>query len=150
MATMAADLKKQTVDQSGVEVLRWKTRIALLWLIHMANFAAYLILSSMEPNAIAARQSGTAQVVTDASRLSIVFLFCVPWLIAWLSLTLKDTASRWTNFVVGILFTVLLVGTLISAQARGASVALRFNIFTGCAVALLTVWYAWKWPKQQG
>jgi|WetSurMetagenome_2_1015567.scaffolds.fasta_scaffold642518_2 hypothetical protein len=130
-----------------MELLRWKTRLALLWLIHMAYYAAYLFLLAVD--AIEARQGGATQVVTSTTRFGIAFLFFVPSLLAWLSLTLKDAACRWTNFVVGILFAILLIGTLCSAYARGASTALQFNIFTGCVVSLLTVWYAWKWPKQQ-
>ena len=131
-----------------MELLRWKTRIAVLWIIHMVSFSAYLILSSVEPKVMPAPQTGSLQI-SEGTKFGWVFLFCVPWIMAWLSLTLKDAANRWTNFVFGILFAAILILTLIGSFTGGASAALQFNIFWGFVVSLLIIWYAWKWPKQE-
>jgi hypothetical protein len=145
MATMAAELKKQTTDQTSVELSRWKTRIAVLWIVQVVSYAAELFLNVIDPKWITARQSTSTQI-TD---LGISFFFFVPCLMAWLTLTLNETANRWTNRAYGTLNALLLVAILISSYAGGASPALRFNGTWSCAVALLTVWYAWKWPKRE-
>ena len=99
MATMAEAFKMQTTDQPSTEGLRWKTRIAVLWLIYMGNFAAYCI-------GIASGQVSRAEAVTNANMITLAVFFLVPSILAWLSLTLKDAANRWMNFVFGILFSI--------------------------------------------
>ncbi len=144
MATMAAELKKQMVDQPGMELLKWKTRIAALWIIYVVNFAAYLILTAFE--GMASRQNGAAQVVTDATRVAVAIFFLVPSILAWLSLTLKDMANRWTNFVFGILFSIPIILTVLSSKM---STVAQIKSLADFVLSLLIVWYAWKWPKRE-
>ena len=139
MATEAADFKRQTTGQSSTEGLRWKTRIAVLWLIYMGNFAAYCI-------GIASGQNSRAEAVTNASMITLAVFFLVPSILAWLSLTLKDTANRWMNFAFGILFSIPII---LTAFSPGLPAVLRVKSLADFVLSLLIVWYAWKWPKQE-
>ncbi|MBN1567145.1 MAG: hypothetical protein JXA73_04825 [Acidobacteria bacterium] len=130
-----------------MESLKCKTRIAVLWLIRSASFMLYLILEPVERSASEANQTGNP-AVTKESMLAFAVFFFIYWIMAWLSLTLKDKATRWTNLIVGVILAVLLVPAGIRYASAGASLAMLFNAW-GCVIALLTVWYSWKLPKQE-
>ena len=140
MSTMATELKKQTTDQPNTEGLRWKTRIAVLWLIYMGNFAAYATLKGLTIS------SGYVSENHLRIAVEIAVFSLVPSILAWLSLTLKDTANRWTNFVCGILFSIPIILTVIFAKM---SLVLQIKSLADFVLSLLIIWYAWKWPKRE-
>jgi len=63
-------------------------------------------------------------------------------------MTLKDSANRWVNFVLGIIFTLLNIGHLIEHLAEPSVQQILILGSTVVATALIA-WYAWKWPKQE-
>jgi hypothetical protein len=134
-----------------MEILRWKTRISILWVIKAMGFSAYTLTALMQPGTIKEVMAGTlfGAPITAQAQLFVTFFWWIPWVLAWLSLTLKDTANKWTNLVFGILLALGLIGSLIQ-DASHASIALFVNYIVGIVVSLLIAWYAWKWPKQQG
>ena len=70
----------------------------------------------------------------------------IPVVMLFLSLTLKYPMNRWANIIVGIFFVVLnLIG--LSTYPWGYD---KFLIIVGIVFNVLIVWYAWKWPKQEG
>jgi len=70
----------------------------------------------------------------------------IPSLMVFLSLILKAKANRWTNIIVGIFEIVFVLGNLI-----GESWAYYiFGSIVEVVLLLLIVWYAWKWPKEEG
>jgi hypothetical protein len=76
--------------------------------------------------------------------LAAAILLVIPAVMVFLSLTLPSRASRWANIILAIFFFVFnLVGLPTYPSAYD-----RFLIVVGLAFNLLTVWYAWKWPKQ--
>jgi hypothetical protein len=139
-----------------MELLRWKTRIAVLWIIQAVAFAATLLLALLGSEA-------TRQILQnqfhDIARVEVSVFFFIPCLMAWLCLALRDSANRWLSFVLGIVFAVLkllsLSGVLagegrpIASIAKSASAAIWFNELWGLLAAILIIWYAWKWPKQE-
>ena len=68
---------------------------------------------------------------------------------AWLSLTLKDSANRWTNVVLGILLAIAFVYGLVESASKGHSAAVLVDKSIGFVALALIVWYAWRWPKQE-
>ncbi len=65
-----------------------------------------------------------------------------------LSRVLKYRANRWANIIVGIIHTV---AVLASTFVGGAPAPYYiFHIIIEVACTLFIVWYAWKWPKQEG
>jgi len=80
--------------------------------------------------------------------LFMALFWWVPLVMAVLSLTLKDSANRWVNFVLGIVFTILNIVHLTEHLAE-PSAHLILLIGSTVVVTGLIAWFAWKWPKQQ-
>jgi multidrug transporter EmrE-like cation transporter len=65
---------------------------------------------------------------------------------AFLVLTLKDKTNRWTNIILGIVFTVLNIVhlimhfTLVPLTVHQVLIVGSTVVFTA-----LIAWYAWKW-----
>ena len=87
----------------------WKIKISMLWLFASIAFLAHQILVLMEPGIIAHLMAGEAEGQKIGPELILFFaiLMLVPMLMAFLSLTLKDSMNRWVNFIVGAVFAVL-------------------------------------------
>jgi len=133
-----------------MELLRWRTRIAVLWIILAVGLSAYMFLRFMEPGVIEgiiSGQFGSSQISEGYLFYLAIFWF-IPWIMAFLSLVLKDSANRWTNFVLGILWAIGLVYGLIHSAIGGQSAAILVSYSLGIVAAALIAWYAWKWPKQ--
>jgi hypothetical protein len=130
-----------------MEPLKWKARLAVIWLIQSINLTAYLVFSVIL-KAAAVIQAQPVEEVKGAVSLAglIIFIFL---LAAWLSLTLKDTAIRWINLVLAIFFAITRTLAGIAAFLDGAPSTILLTIVLGFVMALLTIWYAWKWPKQE-
>jgi len=67
----------------------------------------------------------------------------VPLIMAFLSLTLKNSTNRWANIIVGIIFAVIPLVALGVAVAKSSAWAI-LNTLSGVVAAALIVWYAWK------
>lgn len=80
---------------------------------------------------------------TQGVLLGTAILMAVPSLMVFLSLALGPRASRWTNIVLGLAYTLVMLLTLPGAW--------RFYQFLGCleiALSLLIAWHAWTWPRR--
>jgi len=126
-----------------MELLRWKTRISVLWIILGVNYITYL---NMLPPAVIKEAEAQS---SEALGIAFAAIMCLPFLLAWLSLTLKDSANRWINAVFGMLFAILKLTYMIQYSAPGKSKAIAGNELWGFAAAALIIWYAWKMPKQE-
>ena len=129
-----------------MERLTWKIRISVLWLFMAVAMSAHSVLAFMERDVV--EQMWEMQM--GAGMLVFMALFwLVPLIMAALSLTLEDSANRWTNIVLGIVFTLLniwhLVGHLTTAPAAHQILIIASTVI----VTALIAWYAWKWPKQE-
>jgi hypothetical protein len=76
--------------------------------------------------------------------LGLAILMVIPVVMVFLSLTLKHKANRWANIVVAIFF----FGFNLIGLPTYPSTYDKFLIIVGLLFNVLTVWYAWKWPKQ--
>ncbi len=123
----------------------WKIKISMLWLFASFAFLAHQILVLMEPGIIAQLMAGEAEGQKIGPELILFFsiLMLVPMLMAFLSLTLKDSMNRWVNIIVGAVFAVLwsvgVVDAIQSAYWGGALMTL-----SAVAASAMIVWYAWK------
>ncbi len=131
-----------------METLRWKTRIALLWVFMAVAMSAHSVLSFMEPGMIEEIMTGKIEGVEmgPAMLLFMAIFWWVPLVMAFLSVTLKDSANRWVNFVLGIVFTLLNIWHFIGHLAE-PSAAQILIIGSTVVVTALIAWYAWRWPK---
>jgi hypothetical protein len=134
-----------------MEVLRWKARFAVLWIVEAFGMSVFMFLYFMEPGVIEgiiSGQFGSSQISEGFLFFLAIFWF-IPWIMAFLSLTLSDSANRWTNFILGILYVIFLIIGLIEQGTGGSSAAILVDYFLVIIVAALIAWYAWKWPKQE-
>jgi hypothetical protein len=127
-----------------MELLRWKSRMAVLWIIQAIAFAAVLLFALTEPEA-------TRQGLHTQSTIFVVsVIFFIACIMAWFCFTLKESVNRWLSFVLGILFAAAKLISMSGALSSDAvPAAYRFHELWGFLAALLIVWYAWKWPKQE-
>jgi len=130
-----------------MEALRWKTRIAVLWLFMAVAMSAHAVLSVMEPG-------GMEKIAEEAAAMGpgmLVFMalfWLVPLWLAFVSMTVKGSSNRWVNFVLGIIFTLLNIFHLTEHLAEPSAVQILI-VGSTVVVTALIAWYAWKWPKQE-
>jgi len=130
-----------------VEILRCKTRIAVLWVFMAVAMSAHSSFAAMVPD-------GLDKIISEMEAAGAgmwVFMACfwlVPLWLAFLSMTLRDSANRWVNFVLGIIFTLLNIWHLIEHLAE-PSVQQILIVGSTVVVTALIAWYAWKWPKEE-
>jgi len=128
-----------------MKVMQWKIRISVLWVFMAVAMSAHGVLAFMEPGAM--EQIGEMQM--GAGMLLFMTLFWwVPLVMAVLSVTLKDLANRWTNMILGIVFTALNIFHLIEHLAQPSAHQILI-IGSTVVVTALIFWHALKWPKQE-
>ena len=139
-----------------MEILRWKTRIAVLWLFTAVAMSAHMVLSVFEPGVIELITAGKMQLDEPAFIFSALFAWLIPLAMAYLSLTLQDFANRWANIILGIVVTVVNISHLLFEQLAQPSAhmaqpsvhQLLLNASTVVVTALIA-WHAWRWPKKE-
>ena len=102
-----------------------------------------------DPVALKELVEGTTEVtVTNELLLVMSMIMAVPIFMSFLSLTLRDKVNRRANLITGVFFVVWELVFLISVYSQDPA----YEVFWGIAYlvfALLVVWYAWKWPRQE-
>jgi len=126
-------------------ILQWKIRISVLWIFMAVAMSAHSVLAFMEPGAM--EQIGEMQISAGVFLFMALFWW-VPLVMAVLSVTLKDLANRWTNMILGIVFTALNIFHLIEHLAQPSAHQILI-IGSTVVVTALIFWYALKWPKQE-
>ena len=123
----------------------WKIKVSVLWLFASIAFLAHQIILLMEPGIIAQLMAGIAegQKITSGMVLFSAILMLVPMIMAFLSLTLKNSLNRWLNIIVGTVFSVLWFFSVIEA-AQSAYWGGALMTLSAAAASALIVWYAWK------
>jgi hypothetical protein len=139
-----------------MEPLRWKIRMAVLWMIQAVAFAALLFLALLGTEA-------TKKIMEtqfhDMPRFEVAVFFFLPCMIAWFCLTLNDSTSRQLSLIFGVLLAaiqLLSISGVLAGEGRplasiitGASADIWFVAAWGLITSALIIWYAWKWPKQE-
>jgi hypothetical protein len=124
----------------------WKIKIAVLWLFAEVAGLASAILMLLEKDVLAEIvEEGTIegmQMSPEFLLLGAIFML-VPLVMAFLSLTLKDSTNRWANIIVGIVWIGLGLTDLPKYVANPSAYAILMWLASGVALALI-VWYAWK------
>jgi hypothetical protein len=128
------------IRKEGVKFLEdWKIKIAVLWsLFEFCIIAVSFVLIQM---------AKTEEIVggTPEEMLATVISSLIPPIMAFLSLTLKDSINRWLNIIVGIFFVVMIpIGTGFGMiQTAYLTSVIVITIVEVLALALI-IWYAWK------
>jgi nitrogen fixation protein FixH len=126
----------------------WKIKTSALWLIYTAAFLAVMMLGTMEPGVLDQfLETGEIGGMKIGQELLLFFaiMMLVPLVMAFLSLTLKDSTNRWANLVVGIVYVGFQIFALIETLTLPTVYAYAALIETAkVVVPALIVWYAWK------
>ncbi len=134
-----------------MELLKRKTIIAVLWIIWAMSMTAFMFVFFLEPGVIEGIISGEfdGMWIGQGSLFFIATFWFVPWILAYLSLTLKSSANRWLNFILGLLFTIGLLTGLIRRVIDGQSFAMIVDYLMAVVATALIAWHAWKLPKEE-
>jgi hypothetical protein len=123
----------------------WKVKISVLWLFAAVAFVAHGMLSLLEPDAIAQVMAGEIEGMKITPELILLFAVCVlvPLVMAFLSLTLKESINRWANIIVGAVFAALWCVDVVDAVEKLSAWGTLTTLSAVVALALI-IWYAWK------
>jgi hypothetical protein len=130
-----------------MEILALKMKMSVLWIFKDLAALAFLIIMLMEEGVLVGIMAGEMLGMQIGPEVLLVGAIesWVPLVMAFLSLTLKDSINRWANIIVGIVYTALSLISLVDAlSAHGILMWV-----SGAVATALIVWYAWKWPKQE-
>jgi hypothetical protein len=123
----------------------WKIKISVLWLFEAVALLAYMLLTLIEPGVIEQIMAGEIEGLQIGPELMLLFavLVLVPLIMAFLTLTLRDSTNRWANIIVGIVVFGLNFIDLVDAVAK-PSAWMTLLVLSKAVVLALIVWYAWK------
>jgi hypothetical protein len=126
-----------------------KVKLSALWAARMLSGLQGDSTRLHDPEALKELIAGTTAVrVTNELLLIMSFIFAIPILMSFLSLTLKDEANRWANRGTGtffVLFDLVFLVLLVWPFSYETVWAVMYLVFTA-----LVAWYAWKWPRNEG
>jgi hypothetical protein len=85
----------------------WKIKISVLWLFWIVAFLVTMVSGLFEPSVIEQINAGemAGMQITPELMLATTIMMLVPLVMAFLSLTLKDSINRFANVALGIVYT---------------------------------------------
>ena len=125
-----------------------KIKLSALWITLMFLYIYADILGFYSPGTIEnviLGEIGGSQI-TDGFLFLMAIWMALPSVMVFLSLTLKATANRWVNIIVGIVSIVVLGATFFVGDF---SARYAFHAVVEGVLIALRLWYAWKWPEEQ-
>ena len=123
----------------------FKIRLSILWIF--IAVAGYRCTSFWDEGIIDRIIAGELTEYMTAGMLLFVAVFwLIPFLMAFLTVTLKDKPNRYGNIIVGVVFVVL---NLYHFVEHAMEPTIHQLVIVGGTViaALLIVRYAWKWSE---
>jgi len=119
----------------------WKIKTSVLWMY--VTFAALTttMLYFMEPGVLEGIMAGEVLGMQISHELLLIAAIerLGPLVMAFLTLTLADSPNRWANIILGIVYTVLSMASMI-----GYSPQMMLMWGSAAVATALIVWYAWK------
>jgi len=135
----------QTFLYGGEKLEDWKIKIAVLWLFSLMAFLGFMILTFIKPGIIEQVIAGEIEGMKVGQEFLLLYAIIIlfPLVMAFLSLTLKDSINRWLNLIMGTVAVVLSLVGLSGNLAQPYAYAILIWI-SKVLVDALIVWYAWK------
>lgn len=121
-----------------------RIKLSALWVALMLTYLLGDVLRIFSGDFKAGEIGGLQ--ITQEQYLGIAILMVIPVFMVFLSLTLSYPVNRWANIIVAIIF----FGFNLIGLPTYPSAYDQFLIIVGLVFNALTVWYAWKWPNQEG
>ena len=124
----------------------WKIKIAVLWVFVAVSFSALTMIALLMPGGIEQLIAGESEefgAITEGVLLFFAIFWLVPLTMAFLSLTMKDSANRWANIIVAIVWAALGIYDIGDGLKRGW-LTVSLISFSKTVASALIIWYAWK------
>lgn len=139
------ECKQKHIELADVQI-DVKLKLSALWVAVMFLYVYGDILSFFRPGHIEEIIAGKMGPfpVTQVGLLTAAILMAIPSVLVFLSLALKPKVNRWTNIILGVLYTMVNISNLIG---ESWAYYITFGIVE-IVLTLLIVWSAWQWPKQ--
>ncbi len=130
---------------TGLDMLDMKTKLSTLWIFLLFNVVFRDIHELFRPGFLEEIMTGTVNGIQMTEGLLLLAAIPMEILIAMvlLSRVLKYRVNRWANISVGVIAIVF----VITAEVHDLDDI--FFAAVEAVTALLIIWYAWKWPKQE-
>ena len=125
-----------------------KMKLAALWVSIMFCYVYGDFLGLMKTGHLSEIIGGESlgMQITQQMLLGIAILMAIPIVMVFLSLTLKAKPNRWANIILGIVYSGVILMTLLFTEFWAYFLVL---VIVELVLTALIVWYAWKWPKQE-
>jgi hypothetical protein len=124
----------------------WKIQVAVLWLIDTGVALIAGVGALLAPNAIQqllATGEFEGSIISPELLFFLAILLWVPFVMAFLSVTLKNSINRWANIIVGIVWLGLGFIDVPNLMANPAAYAILLWL-TEVVAKVLIVGIAWK------
>ena len=132
-----------------MKILTLKIRILVLWIFMAASVTAGGILFLWDKGSIEKVISGEMAFGTGMLIL-MVSLWLIPFVLAFLTVNLRDKANRLTNIVLGAIFIIWNIFHFIMHAVEPYLPAFTIILMLSTiAAAALILWYAIRWPKYE-
>ena len=139
-----------------MESLKWKIRIAVLWIISAEAMSAHMIMVTIDPVPMEKMMAWGATIDAVGWMFAAIY-WLIPFWLAFVALAVNGPSNRWSNFVLGIIATILnlyhffMCGVPIVDPVLFSEPTWHHSLLlaSGLAATALITWYAWKWPKQE-
>ena len=122
-------------------------KLSTLWVARMLTGLQGDVLRFLEPGILEKLIAGETEGMQITHELLLVsaIVMLIPIFMVFLSVTLPYKANRWANIIFGVFF----IGFDLIGLPTYTSAYAVVLIIVGLLFNALTVWYAWKWPKQE-
>ena len=134
-----------------MEILRWKARLAVIWVLMAVGTAASMFLALLSPGMIENVMAGDwgGMPVNEGMIITYALFFIIPMVVAILCLTMKN--SRLLNFILGIIWFLYFIYDIVghATLEEAAPIAVWLMIVAGLVISAYIVYFAWKLPKQE-
>jgi hypothetical protein len=117
----------------------WKIKIAVLWLVLEFGMFTVPVVEMYIPNFV----ENAVEQTTPEMLVFMAFMVMIPPLMAFLSLTLKDSTNRWANIILAIVFAALMPIGVIDVPIGYIAPMILIAIVEIIALALI-IRYAWR------
>ncbi len=133
-----------------MEILRCRTRLAVLWIIRSLMPVLLLLLFFFEPGTLDDLMAGKfgGEEITRGLKIFFGAVCWISWIMAWAAMTLKLSVNRWANTILGTAGAILFIMAIFSDIDKGLTACLITYIF-GFILHAIIAWYGWKLPGEE-
>ncbi len=130
------------LEDFGVHV---KHKLAALWAALMFCYIYGDYFGLYVPGKLRGMLAGDGPIgaASQGTLVATSILLAIPGLMVFLCLVLPPRLNRWLNIVLALFYIVIMLLTMPGAW--------WFYIILGMveiALGVLTIWYAWRWPRR--